>query len=115
MRAFRSIMLPGLVTLAGVVAAAGHAAEGVRGMVDYCGPLLSVGHGHGEARVAMGWAIYGTEAQKRGINGAKIARGWSLNERAVQRDIATIRRTARAVESAALDALAQIFCGGVVE
>jgi len=24
-------------------------AEGVRGMVDYCGPLLSVGHGHGEA------------------------------------------------------------------
>ena len=82
-------------------------------MVDYCGPLLSVGHG--EARIAMGWAIYGTEAQKRGINGAEIARGWSLNERAVQRDIATIRRTARAVESAALDALAQVFCGGVVE
>lgn len=88
-------------------------AEGVRGMVDYCGPLLSVGHG--EARIAMGWAIYGTEAQKRGINGAEIARGWSLNERAVQRDIATIRKTARAVESAALDALAQVFCGGVVE
>lgn len=80
---------------------------GVRGLVEYCGPLLSVGHP--DARLAMGWAIFGTEAQRREITGAEIARGWSLNERAVQRDIGKIKRAARAAQEAALDALEGIF------
>lgn len=80
---------------------------GVRGLIEYCGPLLSVGDS--AARLAMGWAIFGTEIQRRGITGAEIAREWALNGRAVQRDIVTIKRAARAAQEAATDALDGIF------
>lgn len=87
-------------------------AEGVRGVVEYCGALLSVSHP--DARLAMGWAIYGTEAQRREITAAEIVRGWSLSPRTVRHDIDALRISGRALQSAAVSSLDAIFSRGRV-
>lgn len=78
-------------------------ADGVRGLVSYCGALLATGHA--DARLAMGWAIYGTEAQRKDITAAAIAREWGIHPKSVERDIATIKRTARRLQELAMDSL----------
>lgn len=82
-------------------------AAGVRGVVSYAGALLSVGHA--DARLAMGWAVFGTDAQRKGFTAAAIAREWAIPAKTVERDVATIKRTARRLKEAAVDALADVF------
>lgn len=82
-------------------------AAGVRGVVGYAGALLSVGHA--DARLALGWAVFGTDVQRKEITAAAIAREWAIPAKTVKRDVETIKRTARRLQEAAVDALAEMF------
>lgn len=82
-------------------------AAGVRGVLDYVGPLLSVGHA--DARLAMGWSVFGTDRQRADFTASAIAREWGLQQKAVVRDVSAIKQTARRLFDSAVDRLGALF------
>lgn len=82
-------------------------AAGVRGVLEYAAPLLSVSHA--EARLAMGWAVFGTARQRADFTASAIAREWELQPKVVARDIGTIKQTARRLFDSAAEKLAKNF------
>ena len=82
-------------------------AAGVRGVVSYAEALLSIGHP--DARLAMGWAVFGTERQRKDFNAAAIGREWGVPAKTAARDIATIKQTSRRLLDAAVDRIYGAF------
>ena len=89
-------------------------AAGVRGIRDYCLPLLVCQTEW--ATLSMAWSIFASDIQKDGLSIREIAEHFSLKVSAVNDDIQRITKTARALESRAYDSLNQHFAGtGLVE
>lgn len=82
-------------------------AAGVRGVVSYAEALLSIGHP--DARLAMGWAVFGTERQRKDFNAAAIGREWGVPAKTAARDIAMIKQTSRRLLDAAVDRIYGAF------
>lgn len=82
-------------------------AAGVRGVVSYAEALLSIGHP--DARLAMGWAVFGTERQRKDFKAAAIGREWGVPAKTAARDIATIKQTSRRLLDAAVDRIYGAF------
>ena len=80
---------------------------GVRGIRDYCLPLLACGHEW--ATLAMAWSLFGTEEQKAGLSIRKIAEEFVLKPSSVNDDLVKIKKTSRSLEARAYDRLGVHF------
>lgn len=82
-------------------------ADGVRGVRDYCLPMMATGHL--DATLAMAWAVFGTERQRKEVSTAAIARQWGLVQQTVSRDVKRIRETAQRMQQQGIDRLRPMF------
>ncbi len=89
-------------------------AGGVRGIRDYCLPMLST---QGDiATLTMAWGIYGTGRQREDLSVRKIAAEYQLASATVGRDMQIVRNTGRLLFNRAVDRLGYRFrASGLVE
>lgn len=89
-------------------------ADGVRGLTEYLGPLLSTTHP--EAALALAWGAFGTPRQRQGLSLREVSEHYGLSRSSAQRDQKTITRMGRDMLIRAIDRLDQRFqASGLVE
>lgn len=82
-------------------------AGGVRGMRDYCAPMLST---QGDmATLTMAWGVFGTQRQRDDLSVRKIAAEYGLSKSTVANDMGIIRRMGRMLLDRAVERLSSIF------
>ncbi len=80
---------------------------GVRGIRDYCLPMLSIQDDM--ATLTMAWGVFGTQQQRDDLSVRRIAAEFSLGKSTVATDMTRIRAAARALNDRAVDRLRPIF------
>ncbi|WP_287496897.1 DeoR family transcriptional regulator [Pandoraea sp. CB10b_02] len=82
-------------------------AGGVRGVRDYCSPMLST---QGDmATLTMAWGVFGTQRQRDDLSVRKIAAEYGLSPATVGRDMQIIRNTGRLLLNRGVERLAPMF------
>ena len=82
-------------------------ANAIRAVRDYCQPMLTT---QGDIpTLAMAWSLFGSKAHKDDFSTRKIAADCKLSQSTVTRDVSTIKRLARVLETRAVERLTPIF------
>lgn len=82
-------------------------ANGVRGVRDYCLPMMTIREN--TPTLAMAWGIYGTKQQKEDLSSRRIAEQFSISQSSVSRNMRIIRDTGILLIDRGVDHLKSIF------
>jgi len=87
-------------------------ANGVRGVRDYCLPIMTI---KGNIpTLAMAWGVYGTKRQREDLSSRRIAEEFSLSQSSVTRNMRVIRDTGMLLLDRGIDRLRVLFERGNV-
>lgn len=89
-------------------------ADGVRGLGQYCAPVLSCQSK--EFALYCAWHVFATTRQRDGMTQGEIAKHFGVTVESVREACAVVRKYGKAMHSRALDALTDRFvAGGLIE